>query len=44
LVKAVELRLVPNGRKHPAEEEQIAGLYGLDIRAERSGWRREFDA
>ena len=41
---ADELRLVSDGRKHTAEEEQIAGLYGLDIRAERSGRRREFDA
>jgi hypothetical protein len=41
---ADELRLVPDGRKHTAEEEEIAGLYSLDIGAERSGRRREFDA
>ena len=38
---ADELRLVPDGRKHTAEEEEIAGLYSLDIGAERSGRRRE---
>jgi hypothetical protein len=35
---------VADGRKHTAEEEQIAGLYGLDIGAERSGRSREFGA
>src|SRR5260370_34881512 len=41
---ADERRLVSDGRKHAAEEEQTAGFYGLDIGAERSGRRREFDA
>jgi hypothetical protein len=36
--------VVSDGRKHTAEEEQITGLYGFDIGAERSGRRREFDA
>src|ERR1700730_3338979 len=39
-----ELRRAALGRKHPAEEEQIARLDRFHVRAERLRWRRELDA
>src|ERR1700743_1913676 len=39
-----EFRLVSGDGKRAAEKQQITGLYGLDVSAKRSRWRREFDA
>ena len=38
------LRLVIDNREHAAQEEQVAGLYCLDVRAKRGGGGGELNA